>query len=68
MAGKTSSERVSVKGYLIPYLREVALQYCSVKEEGGIMFAFRLREHRRAEIEAFLTLEPSSKPLAKKSQ
>ena len=25
MAGKTSSERVSVKGYLIPYLREVAL-------------------------------------------
>ncbi len=25
MAGKTSSERVSVKGYLVPYLREVAL-------------------------------------------
>jgi hypothetical protein len=43
-------------------------QYCSVKEEGGSMFAFRLREHRRAEIEAFLTLEPSSKPLTKKSQ
>ena len=26
MAGKTSSERVSVKGYLVPYLKEVALQ------------------------------------------
>lgn len=26
MAGKTSSERVSVKGYLVPYLREVASQ------------------------------------------
>ena len=26
MANKTSSERVSVKGYLVPYLREVALQ------------------------------------------
>ena len=25
MAGKTSSERVSVKGYLVPYLREIAL-------------------------------------------
>ncbi len=25
MAGKISSERVSVKGYLVPYLREVAL-------------------------------------------
>jgi len=24
MAGKTSSERVSVKGYLVPYLREIA--------------------------------------------
>ena len=26
MAGKTSSERVSVKGYLIPYLQEVGSQ------------------------------------------
>jgi hypothetical protein len=26
MAGKTSSERVSVKGYLVPYLQEVGLQ------------------------------------------
>jgi hypothetical protein len=26
MAGKTSSERVSVRGYLVPYLKEVASQ------------------------------------------
>lgn len=25
MANKTSSERVSIKGYLVPYLREIAL-------------------------------------------
>jgi len=41
-------------------------QYCSVKEEGGIVFAFAIRKHRRAEIEIFLTLKPSSKPLTKR--
>ena len=49
-------------------MRSMPSQYCSVKEEGGIVFAAMIREHRSAEIEAFLTLnqklttEPEIKP------